>query len=97
MTVPHRIVCHIKMAISDGTKPDMGWRRAPLASDYAALRQGKKRPGSRYRPGFLDLVLEHPLLLFLDGALCACFVSLLSSQAKTKKKKVTSPRGCRLD
>lgn len=42
MTVPHRIVCHIKMAISDRARPDMGWRRAPLASAHAALRQGKE-------------------------------------------------------
>lgn len=41
MTVPQRIVCHIKMAISDRTRPDMGWRRAPLATAHAALRQGK--------------------------------------------------------
>lgn len=43
MTVPHLIVCHIKMAISDRTRPDMGWRRAPLASAHAALRQGKEK------------------------------------------------------
>lgn len=85
MTVPHRIVCHIKMAISDRTRPDMGWRRAPLATAYAALRQGKERPGSRVRRG-LGLALGLPLL-FSFRLLCMLCVAVVASKSQ-------APGGC---
>lgn len=76
MTVQHRKVCHIKMAISDGTRPDMGWRRAPLAAAYAALRQ---RHGSGSRTGSGSL-------LFLSWVLCVlcvcCCCYLLQARPK---------------
>lgn len=80
MTVPHRIVCHIKMAISDQTRPDMGWRRAPPATAYAALRQGKEAwlqgpPGSRTGLWASPCCFFHSCFV--------CFV-LLSSRASHK-------------
>lgn len=81
MTVPHRIACHIKMAILDRTRLDMGWRRAPLATAYAALRQGKeawlKGPAGS-RTGSLAPCC------FFRGALCALCVLSASSQASHK-------------
>lgn len=79
MTVPHRIVCHIKMAISDRTKPDMGWRRAPLANAYAALRQGTEAllegpAGSRTGSG-APVVVSFMVLCVL------CVVAIVASKS----------------
>lgn len=81
MTVPHRIVCHIKMAISGRTTPDMGWRRAPLAAAYAALRQRKeawlKGPAGSRTGSLVPL-------LFSFRVPCVLCVLFSSSQASHK-------------
>lgn len=65
------------MAISDGTKPDMGWRRAPLATAYAALRQGKARlkgpPGSRTGSGNPPSPVVVSFMVLALCALCRCY------------------------
>lgn len=79
----------------------MGWRRAPLATAYAALRQGKEAwhlaPGSGGVPDWLWA----PAVSFFHGAcLVCCFAS--SSRAGHKlqglrlRSKALLP-DCRLD
>lgn len=97
MTVPQRIVCHIKTAISDQTRPDMGWGRAPLATAHAALRQAK-RPGSRVRRG-VGLALGPPLLVLSWCLLCFVLVVVATkSQAPGAAAEVEGVLlDCRLD
>lgn len=94
MTVPHRIACHIKMAISDQTRPDMGWRRAPLATAYAALRQGKDAWHLAQASGGVSDWLWAPAVSFFHGA--CCFV-LSSSRAghKLQGLRLRSKACCR--
>jgi hypothetical protein len=80
MTVPHRIVCHIKLAISDRTKPDMGWRRAPLAAAYAALRQRKEA-----RRGLGQFWA--PVVSFKVPCVCVlCVVAVVQSSSQASHK-----------
>lgn len=96
MTVPQRTVCHIKMAISDRTRPDMGWRRAPLATAYAALRQRQSglAPGSG---GVSDWFWAPPVVSFMVPLVLCVVVVATKTQAPGAAAEVEGVLGCRLD